>query len=970
MTTNFPLRPTELLISFLAAALLTAPVADAAETAGAAAPRPLAQPAWGSILAQTNGVLLIEVRSWPEEGKLPLPTPFPNITAAHLVTGHDLLPLRWMFNPAATQLHLELPLAPPVSLPATVRLDTVEGSAQFAEGRIAFSALDASVQGTHAKLETQPGNHRIGFWTEASDSVSWNYQPTRWGTYDLELTFSADGGEETELEFQVAGQTLVVKRPATGSWYRYQTLPVGRVHLEKAAPFTVRAGCRKLNGVAAMNLKALTLRPAPEGQPVSQDRSGALSLEARDATTHSVLMRYEPAAVKNCLGYWANPADWAEWRFPVREAGTFEIEVMQGCGRGQGGSEVRVEVDGQGSLFTVEETGHFQIFLPRRAGIVRLTPGMHSLALRPVRKQAGAVMDVRQVRLVPVSASASELPPLRSFPEAKRSRWFGFERYDFEVDGKPVLVIEPAKEAPGRPWLWHGEFFGHKPNPDLALLGRGFHIVYMSVPDMLGSPEAVRHWDALYRELTGRHRFSPKPALVGLSRGGLYCYNWAVANPGKVSCLYGDAPVCDFRSWPGGKGKGPGSARDWELVLKLYGFKSETEALAYQGNPVENLAPLAAAGVPLLHVYGDADEAVPWEENTGLIAERYRKLAGSITLIAKPGGKHHPHGLDDSTPIVDFIWSRTASAEAKAWLARHGGGPLDAAERPLIRKLGTIDLDLVETTPVVFGGKVWRLEWMREQYWGNQRHTNHFRFRDPVSGETTPPFADGHEFGSAFIHEGVVYVTGTLGRSRIDMFASRDLKTWESWPVIDDRRYGIFNTSLCRTDDGFVLMFEIDRPAEEAGAAFTARFARSPNLHAWTLTPPECNYARDRYTAPHALRWLKGWFYDFYLEAHQGYELRLVRSRDLEHWEPSPLNPVLRSSPHDKIILNPKLNDAQRTRVANAVNLNNSDIDFCEFEGRLVINYSWGNQQGTEHLAAAVYDGGMEQFLNGWFPAR
>ena len=82
------------------------------------------------------------------------------------------------------------------------------------------------------------------------------------------------------------------------------------------------------------------------------------------------------------------------------------------------------------------------------------------------------------------------------------------------------------------------------------------------------------------------------------------------------------------------------------------------------------------------------------------------------------------------------------------------------------------------------------------------------------------------------------------------------------------------------------------------------------------------------------------------------------------------MNPVLRSSPHDKIILNPKLNDAQRTRVANAVNLNNSDIDFCEFEGRLVINYSWGDQQGTEHLAAAVYDGGMEQFLNGWFPAR
>jgi hypothetical protein len=163
-------------------------------------------------------------------------------------------------------------------------------------------------------------------------------------------------------------------------------------------------------------------------------------------------------------------------------------------------------------------------------------------------------------------------------------------------------------------------------------------------------------------------------------------------------------------------------------------------------------------------------------------------------------------------------------------------------------------------------------------------------------------------------------------------------------------------------------MFEIDRPAEEAGAAFTARFARSKDLRTWILTPPECNYAKDRYTAPHALRWLDGWFYDFYLEAHDGYEMRVVRSRDLVRWESSPRNPVLRHSPVDKIIANPALTDQQRTRIAQAVNLNNSDIDFCEWRGRVVINYSWGNQQGREHLAAAVYDGSLKQFLQGWFP--
>ncbi len=243
--------------------------------------------------------------------------------------------------------------------------------------------------------------------------------------------------------------------------------------------------------------------------------------------------------------------------------------------------------------------------------------------------------------------------------------WHGFARYDFEVDGKPVLVVTPKRPARGRPWVWHGEFFGHKPAPDIALLGRGFHIVYMSVPDMLGCPEAVAHWGAFYKVLTEKYQLAPKVALVGLSRGGLYCYNWAAANPEKVACIYGDAPVCDFKSWPGGKGKGAGSARDWKLVMERYGFRSEAEALAYDKNPVDNLEPLAKAKVPLLHVYGEADKVVPWDENTGVVAKRYREMGGAITLIAKPGVGHHPHGLDDSTPIIEFI-AKHASVQEKA----------------------------------------------------------------------------------------------------------------------------------------------------------------------------------------------------------------------------------------------------------------------------------------------------------------
>jgi len=269
------------------------------------------------------------------------------------------------------------------------------------------------------------------------------------------------------------------------------------------------------------------------------------------------------------------------------------------------------------------------------------------------------------------AANAFEPPP---FP-GERSDWHGYVRHDFDVDGRPVLVVAPKTPAPGRPWVWHGEFFGHKPAPDIALLGRGFHVVYMSVPDMLGSPRAVEHWNAFYNELTQKYGFAKTTALVGLSRGGLYCYNWAISNPDKVACIYGDAPVCDFKSWPGGKGEGKGSPRDWRLVMETYGFRDESEALAYDGNPVDKLKPLAEAGVPLLHVYGDADDVVPWDENTGIIADRYRELGGKIKLIAKPGIGHHPHGLEDSTPIVEFI-------------AKHAGGHTLAAANKSTTTLG------------------------------------------------------------------------------------------------------------------------------------------------------------------------------------------------------------------------------------------------------------------------------------------
>lgn len=280
-----------------------------------------------------------------------------------------------------------------------------------------------------------------------------------------------------------------------------------------------------------------------------------------------------------------------------------------------------------------------------------------------------------------------------SFPGV-RSTWNGFDRYDFEVDGKPVLVVVPRDAAPGKPWVWHGEFFGHKPVPDIALLGRGFHIVAMKIPDLFGAPQAVSHWNVLYNVLTKQHGFSMKPALVGVSRGGLYCYNWAAENPQSVGCIYGDAPVCDLASWPLGTGKGTGNRNETPKLLKVYGADTSEKMLTKALNPIDQLEPLAKAHIPLLHVYGDADTGVPWEENTGVLAARYRKRGGKITLISKPG-VGHVHGLEDSTPIIEFIARHCSAATQTSMKPQNIGSRRELfVDRYLIERLTNARLHL------------------------------------------------------------------------------------------------------------------------------------------------------------------------------------------------------------------------------------------------------------------------------------
>jgi pimeloyl-ACP methyl ester carboxylesterase len=233
----------------------------------------------------------------------------------------------------------------------------------------------------------------------------------------------------------------------------------------------------------------------------------------------------------------------------------------------------------------------------------------------------------------------------------EQSSFHSFVQHNFEIEGIACKVVIPNQVAAGNPWIWRARFWGHQPQTDIALLEKGFHVVYADVAGLFGSPDAVRRWDLFYDVLTQSHGFDKKAVLEGMSRGGLIVFNWASRNPEKVHCIYADAPVCDIKSWPGGKA---GAEKQWQQCLDAYGLNEET-ARIFKGNPVDNLEPLAKAGVPILVVVGDADDVVPVAENTAWVEKRYRELGGEITVIHKPGVGHHPHSLQDPKPIVDFI---------------------------------------------------------------------------------------------------------------------------------------------------------------------------------------------------------------------------------------------------------------------------------------------------------------------------
>lgn len=207
----------------------------------------------------------------------------------------------------------------------------------------------------------------------------------------------------------------------------------------------------------------------------------------------------------------------------------------------------------------------------------------------------------------------------------------------FEVVGHTAYVQAAPQPAPGRPWLWYAPTlrslaFGERKGYFETFLKAGISIAGCDLGEVRGAPASTAKFTRFYEAMVARG-YSPKPILLGQSRGGLMTLAWAVRHPDKVRAWVGIYPVCNLASWP--------MRRSLPSTLADYGL-SETELTARlcEFNPIDHLQGLLQQQVPMFAVHGDSDVVVPYDANTKLLKERYEAGGGRIQVKVIPGEGH------------------------------------------------------------------------------------------------------------------------------------------------------------------------------------------------------------------------------------------------------------------------------------------------------------------------------------------
>lgn len=241
---------------------------------------------------------------------------------------------------------------------------------------------------------------------------SWEYQPSRPGRYRAIFSFATEAIQEIPLMGSVT--LKYAETEVLAHWPQVQvphaqisgsSLWLGDINLKNAStnPISLELSADLENHLSA-NQVALILIPTTEGvRPAQMADGGPIELHSRNATINGLKLQYEPQPNKITVGYWIHVTDCFYWDFQVSKPGRYTVRIFQGCGKGQGGSQAAVVLGDQSLPFLVEDTGHFQNFVPRDLGEVTMDrAGIHRLWVKALVKAKGAVMDVRQLHLIPI----------------------------------------------------------------------------------------------------------------------------------------------------------------------------------------------------------------------------------------------------------------------------------------------------------------------------------------------------------------------------------------------------------------------------------------------------------------------------------------------------------------------------------------------------------------------------------------
>jgi hypothetical protein len=238
---------------------------------------------------------------------------------------------------------------------------------------------------------------------EHSNGAHWEnyvwtkFKARRWGRYQVRLTYTL---RRPSLGMQFRMGELTVKKTLKSSPTPNKVY-LGEVYIKEAGDFPF-AMLTPPTDDGSFDLIEIALIPTAEGEEIKQAPDGSITLLAKDATTWSENMRFEPKPEKNCLGYWTEADDFAEWEFEVARPGKYKVTVSYGCGGGNEGSEVELKQGAQSLKWTTQDTGGFQSWKEVPLGEIEITAtGPQRLVIDPVTKAKAAALDVQKVVLTP-----------------------------------------------------------------------------------------------------------------------------------------------------------------------------------------------------------------------------------------------------------------------------------------------------------------------------------------------------------------------------------------------------------------------------------------------------------------------------------------------------------------------------------------------------------------------------------------